>query len=228
MLTAVCAGLIFARVAHPRRAARALFVSDAACVARPAAAAPPTLAFRVLDTRPDRARGPTVTAHLFRWAPRTAGGGEGGGSAGGDGDAAAWRVDELALAVNGKPLGAAGALPPLLLPVTLEHVIGPDSPLAGETLASLVAACAEVVVTLAAPTPRGDAVAVRSYLATELYWGCAFVPAVRRRAGGGGGGGGAGYAVDVAAFHRVAPLPGTDGATPAQLADDVLGGVATV
>lgn len=209
MLTAVCAGLIFARVAHPRRTARSLFVSDAACVARRAGV--PTLAFRVLDTRRDRARGPVVTAHLFRWAPR----------ASADGGPLTWRVDELALRCGGGGvLGggcSAAALPPLLLPVTLEHAIDATSPLAGETLASLIAQCAEIVVTLAAPSPRGDAVATRSYLATELHWGCAFLPAVARAPATGG------YVVDVAAFHRVAPLPGTEGATPAQLADDVLG-----
>lgn len=211
MLTAVCAGLIFARVAHPRRTARSLFVSDAACLARRDGV--PTLTFRVLDTRRDRARGPAVTAHLFRWAPRSTV----------EGEALAWRVDELPLRcgggnVLGRSTGcSAAALPPLLLPVTLEHAVDATSPLAGETLSSLIAQCAEIIVTVAAPSPRGDAVAARSYLATELHWGCAFLSAVTRAPGGE-------YSVDIAAFHRVAPLPGTDGATPAQLADDVLDG----
>lgn len=32
--TVVCAGVVFARVSHPRRRARSVFVSEAACVAR--------------------------------------------------------------------------------------------------------------------------------------------------------------------------------------------------
>lgn len=213
MLTALCAGLIFARVAHPRRAARALFVSDGACVARARADAPPTLSFRVLDTRADRMHGATVTAHLFRWAAEREG----------DRDATVarnspqcvdWRVDELPLSCGGKPLPPGATLPPLLLPVTVEHVIDAASPLCGETLASLLASSAEIVVTLAAPSPRGDAVALRSYLASELHWGCAFAPAVARK--------GARWAVDVSAFHRVRPLAGAG--SPEDVARDVLQG----
>lgn len=200
-LTALCAGLVVARVAHPRRAARSLFVSDAACLARRSGV--PTLTFRVLDVRPGRCRGPSVTAHLFRWPPP--------GSATAEGEPTPVRVDELAL--------APARLPPLLVPVTLEHRVDDKSPLAGETLASLLASCAEIVVAVAAATERGDAVVTRSFLASELHLGCAFVPAVAKGAGG------RGATVDVAAFHRVAPLPGLPpGATPAELAAQVLGG----
>ena len=200
-LTALCAGLVFARVAHPRRAARSLFVSEAACLAKRAGV--PTLSFRVLDVRPGRCKGPAVSAHLFRWAPP--------GAATAEGEAAPWTVDELAL--------TPAHLPPLLLPVTVEHRIDAASPLRGATLSSLLAASAEIVVTLAAPTERGDAVVTRSFLASELHLGCAFVPAVAK------GRGGRGAAVDVAAFHRVAPLPGLPpGATPAELAAAGLGG----
>ena len=86
-----------------------------------------------------------------------------------------WRVDELKLTNGGK-------LPPLLLPVTVEHVIDEASPLRGLSLDDLLGSGAEVVVQVCGSSDRGEFVVTRSYLAGELHWGCAFAPCVKRAA----------------------------------------------
>jgi hypothetical protein len=101
-----------------------------------------------------------------------------------------WRVDELRLTNGGK-------LPPLLLPVTVEHEIDEASPLRGLSLDDLLNSGAEIVVQVCGSSDRGEFVVTRSYLASELHWGCGFAPCVRRAAAGaaaaaaaaGGGGG---------------------------------------
>jgi len=208
LLTAVCAGVVFARVSHPRRRARSVFVSEAACVARRevddgrrgggrGSISLPVLSFRVADTKQSRDGGPSVSAYLFRWLH---GGDDDQGdsrAAAADGDPSAslpgsspspsspsssssasnslWRVDELKLTNGGK-------LPPLLLPVTVEHVIDEASPLRGLSLDDLLGSGAEVVVQVCGSSDRGEFVVTRSYLAGELHWGCAFAPCVKRAA----------------------------------------------
>ena len=287
LLTAVCAGVVFARVAHPRRRGRSVFVSEAACVARRRVASSgggggggesggggvstlPVLSFRVADTRQSRDGGPSVSAHLFRWLDPDADnddGDEGGDSAAAAGGGRAssaslsgasfpssfpsrrpppppfpssssspspspslWRVDELKLTNGGK-------LPPLLLPVTVEHVVDEASPLRGLSLEDLLRSGAEVVVQVSGSSDRGEFVVTRSYLASELHWGCGFAPCVRRAAAAGSGshasssslssrlGGGirqrrrgsqqsplplppSQHVVDLSRFHEVVPLPG--------------------
>ena len=272
LLTAVCAGVVFARVAHPRRRGRSVFVSEAACVARRKVVASgfgesesetesgtvstlPVLSFRVADTRQSRDGGPSVSAHLFRWLDHDNDDDEGDSAAAAAYAAAAsaapsssspspsascsssssssslWRVDELKLTNGGK-------LPPLLLPVTVEHVIDASSPLRGLSLEDLLASGAEVVVQVCGQSDRGEFVVTRSYLASELHWGCGFAPCVRRAAASAAvsgsyssssssssslrqrrrGGGGSNqvlpplppsrHVVDLSRFHEVVPLPG--------------------
>lgn len=263
LLTAVCAGVVFARVSHPRRRARSVFVSEAACVARrkvsgvppnsssaaassAATSSLPVLSFRVADTKQSRDGGPTVSAHLFRWLSHD---GEDLGSMGGNGAASAavvardtntispsflsspfspslWRVDEIKL-TNGEKL------PPLFLPVTVEHVIDSSSPFFNLSLEDLLDSGAEVVVQVFGSSERGEYVVTRSYLASELHWGCGFAPCVKRAASSTspsstsrlGGGGGvrqrrrgvptnipplppSQHVVDLSRFHEVVPLPG--------------------
>ena len=247
LLTAVCAGVVFARVSHPRRRARSVFVSEAACVARKeveGGISLPVLSFRVADTKQSRDGGPTVSAHLFRWLGSEEGEGEGGergGVVAGDANtlpsstssssslSTLWRVDELKLTNAGK-------LPPLLLPVTVEHLFDSTSPFSNLSLDDLLDSGAEVVVQVCGSSDRGEFVVTRSYLASELHWGCAFAPCVRRAGGDGGGGGGVSgplphsrlggvrqrrrgggaisplppsqHVVDLSCFHEVVPLPG--------------------
>ena len=255
LLTAVCAGVVFARVSHPRRRARSVFVSEAACVARKEVddchhggvsnrrRSLPVLSFRVADTKQSRDGGPSVSAHLFRWLNS-----DGGDDEQGDADTGAssslstpspsspssstslWRVDELELTNKGK-------LPPLLLPVTVEHVIDEHSPLNNLSLDDLLASGAEVVVQVCGSSDRGEFVVTRSYLASELHWGCEFAPCVKRAAVSIAAAGGSGsydsswsrlggvrqqrrgtgripfppsqqHVVDLSRFHEVAPLPG--------------------
>ena len=255
LLTAVCAGVVFARVSHPRRRARSVFVSEAACVARKevvevgrgesggegGGVSLPVLSFRVADTKQSRDGGPSVSAHLFRWlhSDDGEGGGGGGSSVAAAGAASAssppspsslWRVDELKLANGGK-------LPPLFLPVTVEHVIDDTSPFHGLSLEDLLSAGAEIVVQVCGSSDRGEFVVTRSYLASELHWGCAFAPCVRRAAAAAAAGSGSysstssstrlggvrqrrrgadgnlplppsQHVVDLSRFHEVVPLPG--------------------
>jgi hypothetical protein len=227
LLTASCAALIFARLAAPRRRARSVFVSETACVARRDGAL--TLTFRVGDSaalsggsgggsrRRRRALPPppTVTAHLFTWSPRgstsntsttppppldgpAAGPGTPGAGSTAEGSPTAWSVDELVLE-GGR------ALPPLLLPLTVEHVIDAASPLHGHTPASLARCGAEIVVQVVGVSETGQAwAATRSYLGSELAWGCGFDDdkLVRRALPGE-----AAHTVDLSRFHEVRPLP---------------------
>lgn len=249
LLTAVCAGVVFARVAHPRRRGRSVFVSESACVARKRVGASssspsssgdgggggesggggvsstlPVLSFRVADTRQSRDGGPSVSAHLFRWLDPDDGDGDGeGGSvaagAGGGGGPlpfgrslsgassfsssfpssssnSLWRVDELRLTNGGK-------LPPLLLPVTVEHEIDEASPLRGLSLDDLLSSGAEIVVQVCGSSDRGEFVVTRSYLASELHWGCGFAPCVRRAAAGAGAAAGGGGGSSVSSSSRL-------------------------
>jgi hypothetical protein len=228
LLTATCAGLVFARLVSPRRRARSIFVSETACLARRNGAL--TLSFRVGDasaapsTRGGLPPPPVVTAHLFTWSAAGAAGTPAAaltpsssplgdpimGTA--EGERFGWDVEELALEGGGR-------LPPLVLPARVEHVIDAASPLAGHTPASLARAGAEIVVQVIGTSDRGERwCATRSFLGTELAWGCG-------EAQGFGGGlvtralpGQGPHRVDYARFHEVARLPG------APTADAVLAG----
>jgi len=209
LLTATAAGLVFARLASPHRRARSVFVSEAACVARRDGVL--TLTFRVGDTAVTGGRRgalpppPTVTAHLFTWAPSPsspasttppAGPGSSAAATTAEGDRLAWEVEELVLEGGGR-------LPPLVLPATVEHVIDAASPLAAHTPASLARCGAEVVVQVVGTSDRGERwAATRSYLGTELAWGCAFGEGVVVRALPGEGA----HRVDYGSFHEVRPL----------------------
>ena len=87
----------------------------------------------------------------------------------------------------------------LLLPYVLEHVIDERSPLHGLSHDDLVARSAEVVITYEAVSDFGDSFMVRqSYLASEIHWGCLFRPITEKAPPGT-----LQHVVDLSRFHDV-------------------------
>jgi hypothetical protein len=106
----------------------------------------------------------------------------------------------------------------LILPTVMEHQIDERSPLFNLNYDNLVAMQAEVVVVFEAVSDFGDSFMVRrSYLATEILWGCMFTPITNKAPPGD-----MQHVVNLSLFHDVTPQPDMPSLPPGPLSRHVL------
>ncbi|KAK9809900.1 hypothetical protein WJX72_001263 [[Myrmecia] bisecta] len=180
LLDAVTIGIIFARISHPMRRGRTIFISDSAVVARRDGIL--KFMFRVCDIRQTGVVSPVVKAWLYTFKDRHTA----------EGELIPAHMERLELLNEGANL---------LLPVTVEHTIDERSPLWGHTQESLMAMQAEIIVTFEGSSEHGDQfMARRSYLPSEIHWGFVFTPCLVRAAPGT-----THHTVDLSTFHEIEP-----------------------